>query len=305
MASAPTARSPFSALVAAVFYDQDKIQRKCLPHLTTVLVVDPFPAASRLLADLVKQLGARTVLSAGDEATAERLILSYEPRLIFSEYGGGINGPALVARLRRGASWSRAAPVIMCTAEATEASLKAARDAGVHEFLCKPFTMGQVVKRVEAACLKPRDWIEAKAYVGPDRRRFNSAGYAGPRKREADQAAPETPLELDPNADVAVLARVLKAIKAALGGYDAQPQQALRAMLEQSAELQALAFATEDADLKAAVLSLQRYLLAALESGTLQPSVIAHHAGALERLAIAGGSAAERRGVVEALPAAA
>lgn len=287
--------------MASVFYAQDKINKKCLPHLTTVLVVDPYPAASRLLADVLKQLGARTVLPAADEITAERLIVAYEPRMIFAECGGGVNGPSLVTRLRRGATWSRAVPVIMCTAEATEAALKAARDSGVHEFVCKPFTIAHVIKRIEAACLKPRDWIEAKAYVGPDRRRFNSAGYAGPRKREDDQAAPLELQEVDPNADVAVLARVLKAIQAALDGYDAQPQQAVRAMLEQSAELQALAFATEDADLKAAVLSLQRYLLAALESGSLQPDIIAKHAGALERLASAGGSAAERRGVVNDL----
>nr|6SFT_A Chain A, Two-component receiver protein CleD [Caulobacter vibrioides NA1000] len=33
---------------------------------------------------------------------------------------------------------------------------------------------------------KPREWVEAVAYVGPDRRRFNSADYKGPRKRKAD-----------------------------------------------------------------------------------------------------------------------
>lgn len=289
-----------------VFYAEDKILRKCAPHLATVLVVDPFPAAARLLCDLLKQLGARIALVAADETTADRLIAAYEPRLIFTEFGGAVDGPDFVRRLRRGPAATRATPVVMCTAEATELSLKAARDSGVHEFLCKPFTVGHLVKRVEAACLKERDWIDARFYVGPDRRRFNSAAYEGPLKREADKSV-DTEAEAAETieAHFAVLTRVLRTMKAALAGYDANPPAALRALLEQSAELQTVALSTEDIDLRSAVLSLQRYLLAALETGTLSPSVISDHAGALERLARTGGTAAERKGMVEGLSRAA
>lgn len=266
-----------------MFYAEDKVLRKCQPHLATVLVVDPFPAAARLLCDLLKQLGAKTVLAAADERTAEALIATYEPKLVFTEYAGAVNGCDLVRRLRRGDGVTRRAPVIVCTAEATEASLKAARDAGVHEFLCKPFTVGHLVKRVEAACLKERDWIEARMYVGPDRRRFNSAGYEGPRKREADKAAPDA--DVSAPVDLSVLTRVLHTLRAALAGYEAAPKQALRAMLDQSAELQTLAFATEDAELRNAVLALQRYLLEGLESGTVRPAEVARHAAALDRFA--------------------
>ena len=50
----------------------------------------------------------------------------------------------------------------------------------------KPFTIKDLERRLEAVTLKPRDWVEAVQYVGPDRRRFNSAEYKGPRKRKAD-----------------------------------------------------------------------------------------------------------------------
>ena len=36
----------------------------------------------------------------------------------------------------------------------------------------KPFTIGDLERRLEAVTLKPRDWVEAVQYVGPDRRRF-------------------------------------------------------------------------------------------------------------------------------------
>ena len=77
----------------------------------------------------------------------------------------------------------------MCrVAEATAASINGARNAGVHEFLLKPYTAGDLFKRVENVMLKPRPWIEAVMYVGPDRRRFNSGEFAGAKKRRSDGA---------------------------------------------------------------------------------------------------------------------
>ena len=73
----------------------------------------------------------------------------------------------------------------MVTAEATAAAILAARHAaGVHEFLRKPYTIKDVMRRLDAAILRQREWIEAVSYIGPDRRRFNSGDYVGPRKRE-------------------------------------------------------------------------------------------------------------------------
>ncbi len=95
----------------------------------------------------------------------------------------------MAVRLRRSTLDCRQAPIIVLSAEATAAAIKAARDAGAHEFLCKPFTAGALFKRVENVILKPRPWIEAKMYVGPDRRRFNSGEFEGDKKRRADAAA--------------------------------------------------------------------------------------------------------------------
>ena len=81
------------------------------------------------------------------------------------------------------------APVILYTADATVDTIKGARDAGAHEFLRKPYTIKDLFRRVENVVFKPRDWIEAQMYVGPDRRRFNSESYAGARKRQAEKPA--------------------------------------------------------------------------------------------------------------------
>lgn len=265
-----------------MFYPENKALRRFTAHLGSVLVVDPFPGAASLLCELLMQLGARGVIAVGSEEEAERTLARQTPRLIFTEFGGGIDGPGFVRRLRRGDLAARWAPVIMCTAEATELSLKAARDSGVHEFLCKPFTVSHLVKRVEAACLKERDWIDSRLYVGPDRRRFNSGAYRGPRKRRGDEgrAGAAAPINA---ADAGVLREVLTGIRLALADFDADPAGALRTMVQQSAELQALAFASQDAGLRRDVAALQGYLLAALETNSVSRTELTARADALAR----------------------
>ncbi len=173
-----------------MFAADPKILRQIAPHIQRVLIVEPQPASARLLADLMKDMGARSVVAAPKTLRAMDLVGEVEPQIVFTEYAGqDLDGCEFAQRLRRSTSPFRKAPIIMVTAEATATSIKSARDSGVHEFLRKPYTAKDLFRRVENVVLKPRDWIEAKMYVGPDRRRFNDGDYQGPAKREADQSA--------------------------------------------------------------------------------------------------------------------
>ncbi len=46
----------------------------------------------------------------------------------------------------------------------------AARNAGINEFLAKPFSARDLYQRICSTILNPRPFIRAKNYVGPDRR---------------------------------------------------------------------------------------------------------------------------------------
>ena len=46
-----------------------------------------------------------------------------------------------------------------------------ARDAGVSEFLAKPFSLEMLVRRMNAAIQQPRPFVECSVFTGPDRRR--------------------------------------------------------------------------------------------------------------------------------------
>lgn len=65
-------------------------------------------------------------------------------------------------------------PVIMLTARAEKMDVVEARDAGVTEFLVKPFTAKALFNRLEHIIDFPRDFIIAKEFVGHDRRRHRN-----------------------------------------------------------------------------------------------------------------------------------
>jgi CheY-like chemotaxis protein len=207
-----------------------KTARAIEPLLGRVLILDATAASSRLLTELLQAIGRGQIRTAAATDQALRLAETFDPQLIFTEFlADGVDGIQFTTRLRRSAMSCRRAPVIMVTAQATPASILAARDAGVHEFLRKPFTNKDLVRRLEAVAVKPREWIEAVGYVGPDRRRFNSAEYRGARRRRIDEGG-------DPNEGRIVQA--LKIVSSALGAIERDRPQAFRALNAQAAAIQ-------------------------------------------------------------------
>ncbi|WP_420470823.1 response regulator [Brevundimonas sp. FT23042] len=234
-----------------------RILARIEPVTKRVLIVDPNPHAARLLTDIVKALGARDVIVEAEESRALKAAAALEPGLIFTERTGpGLDGESLSRRIRRSDMDCRRAPIIMVTGEATATTILGARDAGVHEFLRKPFTSGDLWKRVENVALKPRDWIEAVGYVGPDRRRFNSGEYTGPAKRKGDRNAAGA------NALDAAKDQAMRILAAALDQFDRDPMQAVRAIREQAGALKTIALKAADTRLVVAVGALEVSLAA-------------------------------------------
>lgn len=226
--------------------DDVKMLARMEPVVRRVLIVDAQGAAARLLADVMKGMGAREVIFEVDEKAAMEVARDYEPTLMFVERSGPrFDGESLVMRLRRSRLAARQIPIIMITAEATATTIKGARDAGVHEFMVKPFTTGDLVRRVVNVATKPRPWVEAVQYVGPDRRRFNSGEYKGPRKRQVEAASGPSGLHEDVD-------QAGKIILAALNQFNMDPAQARRAIIAQGEILKSLAPALGQPHLAAA-----------------------------------------------------
>lgn len=235
-----------------MFTADHQLQQRLTPHLQRVLIVDPQPAAVKLLGDLLRSITSAQIHTAANDQKAMHLAAAVDPQIIFIEHSGpGMDGSRLAKAIRRSEFNCRKAPIIMVTGEATAGAILGARDAGVHEFLRKPFTIKDLLRRLEAVSLKPRDWVEAVQYIGPDRRRFNSGDYAGPRKRKSDTR--KTP-------DQARVLQALKIVRAAAGALDSDWMQARRALLAQSQDLQKAAVAVGDMRLMDAAAALGRQL---------------------------------------------
>ena len=256
-----------------MIYAGSKSQRQLASFLQRVLLVDSSHANARMMGELIKDLGAGRIYAEISEAGALETCKQLEPQLIITELSGPtFDGLRFTKAVRRSNLSCRSAPVIMVTAEATAAAILGARNAGVHEFLRKPFTIRDLSRRIEAVMLNRRDWIEAVNYVGPDRRRFNSGDYKGPRKRKADNTVhPESER----------LEQALRILKSALAAIESDPVQARRSIQAQAADLHAVAVRTNDMKLMDAVAPLQRALIAMGDYGNLSRPMLEGSAAAL------------------------
>jgi len=226
---------------------EGNIDRRVAAAMERVLIIDAQAPAARLLSTLLRDISPCQIWTTANVYGALGLAERVDPRLIFITQAQGVDGAAFTRQLRRSDLTCRRAPVLMICAEATAAAIISARDSGMHEFLRKPFTRGDLVKRLEAVAVRPRDWIEGINYIGPDRRRFNSAAYSGALRRRMDHAI--TP-------DEGRIEQALRILKVAVEMNCEDPRQALRAMTAQANDLAKLAAARQDADLAASALAL-------------------------------------------------
>ena len=225
------------------------------------LVIDPNLATAKMLANLLRMLSpSAQVYGAQDAEKAMVLAGEVDPQLVFVEATApDLDGMAFTRAFRRSDLACREAPIIMVFTEVKAAQLLAARDSGVHEFLRRPVSLGDLERRLEAVSGRPRDWIEAVNYVGPDRRRFNSAAadYQGPNKRRGDGT--KTAQKIN---------QALRIIQSASRQLEADPVQAARALSTQARILIELSVGREPLKrLGAAAVALQTYLQTAARQG--------------------------------------
>jgi DNA-binding response OmpR family regulator len=235
-----------------LFNADAKIIQRMAPMLKRVMVVDPQAASARLVGELMRDIARSEIWVAETNEKAIKLAGAYDPHIIFVEMGPTpVDGIAFTRQLRRSRLSARYAPVIMITSQATAAGILKARDGGVHEFLRKPFTLKDLLRRLEAVTLRQRDWVEAVNYVGPDRRRFNSGDYQGSLKRRSDARA--TP-------DSERMAQALKILRSAINAIGSDPDQAMRSMQAQVTDLRKCGMSVADLKLTTSAIDFGRYL---------------------------------------------
>ena len=155
--------------------------------LSVLLVEDTLPML-RLMNAVLGTLGVRNIYTASSGERAFEVFRKEAPDIVISDWHmEPIDGIELTRMIRRDPlSPNRMAPVILVTGFSAVSRVATARDAGVTEFMVKPFSANDLAKRLAYVINKPRDFIDAPDYFGPDRRRRANPDFAGPFRREED-----------------------------------------------------------------------------------------------------------------------
>jgi two-component system chemotaxis response regulator CheY len=105
----------------------------------TVLIVDDYRTMLRIIGGLLGQLGFKNVAEATDGAAALAILREKEIGLIISDWNmEPMTGLQLLKEVRADAKL-KAIPFIMVTAESKTENVVAAKQAGVNNYIVKPF----------------------------------------------------------------------------------------------------------------------------------------------------------------------
>ncbi len=156
----------------------------------SVLIVDDMEPMLALVASLLDIFGFSRIYKATNAEEGLQLFLDHNPDIVLVDWQmEPFNGIELVRRMRADPkSPNRFVPIIMMTGFSHRIRVEEARDVGVTEFLVKPFKAKDLYTRIEQIAERPRRFVEAETFFGPDRRRkLVSDDYGGPKRRELDE----------------------------------------------------------------------------------------------------------------------
>lgn len=265
-----------------------------------VLVVNSSAFQRRLMGEILRTLGSIEITYA---ETSEQCLLALgyaQPTLLIVDWtlpdGDGL---ALISRIRGGEAGEefRRVAVITVAERMSARDLERARNAGVDEFVIRPFSTATLVERVEAVRAKRREFIESPRYAGPCRRRRVASKYDGPRRRlfdssQQDADAPEVQIRKG------LVRMYCERISVLLRAVARENPESVRDLCLACGQLSALTGDMNDRLLLSAASSMFNYVKGVGAEATLNVDVVEAHIGAIIQLAELPDSKADMRQTV-------
>jgi len=142
-----------------------------------ILVVDGNTYMRRLTRSMLVNLGAQTVVEAGDGLAALEAIRNCDPDIMVLDWDMPVLDGMEVTRIVRspGVFPRPNLPIIMLTARSHRSAVAEALRAGVHEFLIKPTSPKALRDRLLSIVANPRKMVRLGRYYVPEPRRVLSA----------------------------------------------------------------------------------------------------------------------------------
>ena len=154
----------------------------------SVLVVEDNQPMMEVTKALLLTFGVGNVITAQNGEAGFKRFCESNPDIIIADWMmKPMDGISLTRRIRTDAlSPNPYVPVILMTGFSEKRRVIQARDAGVTEFLVKPFHARDLYRRIAQLIERPRQFVRSEDFFGPDRRRQSTDVYTGPRRRESD-----------------------------------------------------------------------------------------------------------------------
>lgn len=156
------------------------------------LVVEDNSFMQTVIRRVLAALGAREVRECNDGADALKILQTFAADIIITDWAmDPIDGIELTQMIRAAPdSLNPYVPITMLSAYSELNRIVQARDSGVNEFVVKPVSVNALFNRIEAVTEKPRAFIRAKDFFGPDRRR-RVVSFTDPGRRTVSTTLPD------------------------------------------------------------------------------------------------------------------
>jgi two-component system chemotaxis response regulator CheY len=150
-----------------------------------VLVIDDDVLIRDLVRDALLKLGFGGVLEASNGKKGLRLLETKPVDFVICDWRmPEMDGIEFTRRVRTSAGpYDPHVPIIMLTGNAEIEQVREARDAGVNEYVVKPFAIKELCMRIESIVENPREFVLAPVYKGPTRRRKSKGPPDGVDRR--------------------------------------------------------------------------------------------------------------------------
>jgi two-component system chemotaxis response regulator CheY len=163
-----------------------------------VLVVDDNPHMRALIVAVLQAFEIKNIHEAGNGEAAWDVLALHPCDIVFLDWVmPKMTGLELTKKIRSSPdSPNPFVPIVMLTGHTSLDYVRAARDAGVNDFLAKPVSARAIIARLLSIIEHPRPFVRTKVYFGPCRRRRQDEAYRGPERRESDNETDLADVEL-------------------------------------------------------------------------------------------------------------
>jgi two-component system chemotaxis response regulator CheY len=119
-----------------------------------ILIVDDFASMRRIVKNTLKKIGFKNILEADDGTTALAMLKEQKIDLILADWNmPKMSGLELLKKVKQD-NTLKTIPVLMVTAEAQKENVIEAIQAGVSNYIVKPFTPDSMKQKLEQTLAK-------------------------------------------------------------------------------------------------------------------------------------------------------